>query len=223
MGEIIDKQYGHNLGACNGSAVIDVISPLSALDNELHRWEAALPHDLKTLNSAAVKDSLYRHQPSGEGDMALRFRVVLTLRSLNLTIFLHRPALVKYFELSSLQMVMDETDRILLSRLGRTSIDVCLRSAQEIISIVSFLATSEARARNLLNAWWFTLYYSRSIYLALRSQSLGFTADLDPSIQRRSGSGRHLPHHTRPDHSGPAATCRLPRRARPSCAGAVSS
>lgn len=46
-------------------------------------------------------------------------------------------------------------------RLASGSIQTCIKSAEEIIAIVHTVI-SATRAHDLLGAWWFTLYYSRS-------------------------------------------------------------
>ncbi|KIX01347.1 uncharacterized protein Z518_09072 [Rhinocladiella mackenziei CBS 650.93] len=159
MWKVIDQQYGQNLGFDSPPSVVDVISPLSRIDNELREWDRELPLELRTITSSELWDLLASYDPAGPTAKAKRFQVVLTLRYLNLTILLHRPVLVKYFELAS-SSTTDPSEMSLLNRLGRNSIDVCFRCSKEIIFIVSTLVQNAGPSRGLLNAWWFTLYYT---------------------------------------------------------------
>ena len=94
------------------------------------------------------------------GSSTLRYKVVLTLRSLNATILLHRRVLEKYLEVNSTPSY-DAEEIDLLRRLGRDSIDVLFNSSIELINIVKLLIEAGGPIRRLLNAWWFTLYYSK--------------------------------------------------------------
>jgi hypothetical protein len=162
MWKVIDQQYGQNLGFDAPPSVVDVISPLSSIDGELRDWDRSLPLWLKTITSKELPDLVSTYDPLAASGKAKRFQVVLTLRSLNLTILLHRPVLVKYFEISSTP-ALDVRETTLLGRLGRNSIDVCLKSSMEIISIVHRLVHNSGPARRLLNVWWYTLYYSKAL------------------------------------------------------------
>jgi len=161
MWKVIDQQYGQNLGFDSPPNVVDVLAPLSSIDAELREWDRSLPLWLKTIKSKELPNLISTYDTLAPSGKSKRFQVVLTLRSLNITILLHRPVLVKYFEISS-NPTSDMTETTLLSRLGRNSIDVCLRSSIEIISIVHRLVHNSGPARRLLNVWWYTLYYSKS-------------------------------------------------------------
>lgn len=185
--KVIDQQYGQNLGSDTPPAVVDVIAPLLAIDHDLRIWERELPEALQTITSGNLLDLVASYNPTGPLAKAQRFRIVLTLRYLNVTLLLHRPVLVKYFELASLPGAAAEM--ALLSRLGRNSIDVCFRNAMEIISIVNTLAQNTGPAKYLLNVWWFTLYYSKFEHIHAFSSPV---TDTSSSIQCRS---RHCRHH----------------------------
>lgn len=159
MWKVIDQQYAQNLGFDMPPTVIDVISPLSSIDNELREWDRALPWWLKTIRSTELLDLISTYDPATPSGGGKRFQVVLTLRSLNLTILLHRPVLVKYFELCNTS-ASEKTEQTLISRLGRNSIEVCFTSSVEIITIVNTLVNDPGHARRLLNVWWYALYYS---------------------------------------------------------------
>ena len=160
MWKVVEHQYGQNLGTGIASNVVDVISPLSSIENEIREWERTLPQALKTVNASEFWSLVSTYDPQSPQAKANRCRVVLTLRALNLTILLHRPVLVKLLELASLPDA-DPSEVALLKSLGHTSITTCFRSSQTIITIVSTLVASAPPLRQLLNAWWFTLYYSK--------------------------------------------------------------
>ncbi|OAL28391.1 hypothetical protein AYO22_02845 [Fonsecaea multimorphosa] len=165
MWKVIDQQYSQNLGFDTVPSVLDVISPLSSLDNEIRDWDRSLLPEMRTTDSSQLPDLTKSQDPTDPACPLLRFRVILTMRSLNLTILLHRPVLLKYFELSN-SSAIDMKELILLNRLGQHSIEVCFRSAQEIIAIVDGLVQDEVSSRHL-NAWWFTLYYTFNAALVL--------------------------------------------------------
>ncbi|KAK5210789.1 hypothetical protein LTR41_003401 [Exophiala xenobiotica] len=191
MWKVIDQQYGQNLGFDTPPAVVDVIAPLGTIDHDLRIWERDLPQELQTITSSNLLDLVACYNPAGPLAKAQRFRIVLTLRYLNVTVLLHRPVLVKYFELASLSGA--SVEMALLSRLGRNSIDVCFRSSMEIISIVNTLAKNTGPAKYLLNVWWFTLYYTfnaglviAGIMLACQDSTLSIP---DPPTRRDCKEG----------------------------------
>src|ERR1700744_4652715 len=96
MWKVIDQQYGQNLGFDTPPTVVDVISSLSTIDHELRIWERDLPQELQTITSTNLLNLVASYDSAGPLAKAQRFRVVLTLRYLNVTILLHRPVLVKY-------------------------------------------------------------------------------------------------------------------------------
>lgn len=159
--KVIDQQYGQNCGSNTPMSVLDIISPLLSIDNDLRIWNRSLPIQLKTIDSSKIQEWLVSScHPNDPASRSRRFQVVLTLRSLNVTILLHRRVLEKHLEFSSSSSLHDAAEFDMLHRLGRDSIEVLFKCSTEIISIVTILTRSHGPAQRLLPAWWFTLYYS---------------------------------------------------------------
>lgn len=91
---------------------------------------------------------------------AQTLRIVLTLRSLNIRLLLHRPILVKFLD-SGCESYKDVHDIQMLRQIGSHSLHVCMHTADEIISIVHAVVTSVDATRTSVGAWWYTLYYSK--------------------------------------------------------------
>ncbi|KAJ9602617.1 hypothetical protein H2200_012810 [Cladophialophora chaetospira] len=159
-GTIIDQLYGKNLGLDKSPSVIDIISPIAGIDNDLRDWADSLSPNLKPLSSAELLAILAAvDSPGAAFPRVNRCRVVLTLRSLNVRVLLYRPVLARYID-TAYSTVVDPAEALLLNRLGSYSLQICFRSAMEIITIVSTLVQTRGTARQWLNAWWFTLYYT---------------------------------------------------------------
>ena len=152
MGKVIERQYNQNLAPEKPQEVLDIITPLASMDNELREWDHELPPEMRTISSTELAPILPLLQRDGPPNISKRSQLHLTMRCLNLRLLLHRPVLVKYLETSHSSNV-DPTEEAMLSRLGSHSIYVCHRSATEIIKIVSALVQGRGTARKYLNAW----------------------------------------------------------------------
>lgn len=98
---------------------------------------------------------------SGESIIANPFKrltVILTLRYLNVRVLLHRQVLVKFLGLiRNNYQPTSLLDKQLLTQFGIGSLQACLESASNIISIIY----RTGKRSNLLGAWWFSSYYSK--------------------------------------------------------------
>lgn len=135
------------------------MTPLVPIGNDLRSWTRGLPACLTPVREPKLHTILASYDINDPASTTLRYKVVLTLRSLNATILLHRRVLEKYLEVNSTPSY-DAEEVELLHRLGRDSIDVLFSSSIELINIVKLLIEAGGSIRRLLNAWWFTLYYS---------------------------------------------------------------
>lgn len=90
----------------------------------------------------------------------LKFRVILTLRFLHVQILLHRPVLARSLDITGVLGVEPTEDR-LLNDIRYGSLKKCVESAMWIIDIIYELVSSSRWPRNLLGAWWYSLYYSK--------------------------------------------------------------
>lgn len=162
--DVIDSLYGGNIG-CDKPINLDTISRIFQIEHQLVGWERTLPIDLKLIQSGDI--------PLDEGGSrsSERFRVILSLRYHNLRILLHRPILVKFLDASG-KPDSDHQELALLQQVGSNSIQICVKSCIEIISIVHIIVHSTGERRCSLGAWWFSLYYTFNAALVIFASSL---------------------------------------------------
>lgn len=101
-----------------------------------------------------------------------KFRVILTLRYLNLRVLLHRPVLVKFIA-ASRSPDRDPQDLKLLQQIGMNSMQIVTESAMEIIDLVLRVVSEPGWKQSLLGAWWFSLYYSEIVPATLTGNLIG--------------------------------------------------
>ena len=153
MGRIITAVYGGNIGCDKPLAIIEYVGRLFQLEKQLVEWTRTLPLSLSQQRAESL--------PPDNREILLeeRLGVILTLRYHNLRILLHRSFLV-YFLDQLVQPALESQDLLLLLQVGPISVKACVDSAAEIISIVKTITQSTGPRRQMLGAWWFTLYYS---------------------------------------------------------------
>jgi hypothetical protein len=151
--KVISSMYEQNLGCGQPLSESQLATEMFKLEQELATWQhcVALPFCIRTHTSL-----LYDHEVACEE----RFRVILTLRFLNLQTLLHRPFLTRSLDIRSGRS-KNAGSTTSAERLAAGSIQTGLKSAEEIISMVHKII-SVGRAHDLLGAWWFSLYYGRS-------------------------------------------------------------
>ena len=151
--KVISALYEQNLGCGQPLSEMQTATEVFKLDQELNLWQrcVAPPLCIRSHDTLA-----YDYQVACEE----RFRIILTLRYLNLQILLHRPFVTMFLDVRASR---NKGTGSLSSaeRLASGSIQTCVKSAEEVISIVHTII-SEKRAHDLLGAWWFSLYYGKS-------------------------------------------------------------
>ena len=175
MSSIIDLLYDHNLGCGITASAVETVARVFKLENDLLAWQrtSCKPSLVTASNlSQAITEAeaptlvTPRNEESGSIPSSwwpayeLRLRIVITLRYNNLRILLHRPVIASLLTKAE----DDETNPgevPIIRQIGTSSVQICNRSAKEIIGIVFTLVHSKGPARGLLGAWWFTLYYSK--------------------------------------------------------------
>jgi hypothetical protein len=144
--------YGNNLGCDAFENLFDIASSLLQFEQKYIGWQHSLPANFSLIVPGA---QLF----DGRGELNLRFRLILTLRFLNVRILTHRPMLSKYLELIA-NPHSDMQQMAILKQIGANSMRICINSAVGVIKLVrDVLAPQEPRS-HLLGAWWFSLYYS---------------------------------------------------------------
>lgn len=138
----------------------EIIAHVFSLEQDLFSWERSLPDSVKLINLDQMRD--LRNTITSELDfVALRFRIVLTLRYSNFRVLLHRPVLVRFID-SCGQLQSDPQQLQLLQQLGLNSIQISMDSTVQIIDLVHDIVHQTDYQHKLLGAWWFSLYYSMS-------------------------------------------------------------
>lgn len=157
---ILDLLYDQNIGCDFTLSVSETIAHIFSMEQKLFAWERSLPQQLQLITHVDLT-SLHQDGMSDPAYYAMKFRVILTLRYLNVRVLLHRPVLVKFIAASK-SSHGDSQDVKLLQQIGMNSLGLCTSSAREIIDIVHFLVSGPRYGWkvNLLGAWWFSLYYS---------------------------------------------------------------
>ncbi|KAF2801517.1 uncharacterized protein BDZ99DRAFT_492508 [Mytilinidion resinicola] len=164
MGEIVDVLYGSNLGCGVPDNVFDIASQLLQFEQKFLIWQHSLPAALSLVEPETLDSNADEHG-------TLRFRVILTLRFLNLRILTHRPLLSKYLE--SIRSAQSASQQLpLLKQVGTNSLRTCAYSAVTIIKLMQMVLIPTSPARHLLGAWWFSLYYAFNAALVIFSTLL---------------------------------------------------
>lgn len=120
------------------------------LESKLLQWRRDLPPQLR---ARPWDDSL---SESTQNIIFDRLSIILSLRYLNTRILLHRQVLARFLEQIN-NGDRNSEEGLFLRQFGHGSLQVCLESASEIISIVHKMG----KKPSLLGAWWFSTYYSK--------------------------------------------------------------
>ncbi|KAH7020921.1 fungal-specific transcription factor domain-containing protein [Microdochium trichocladiopsis] len=160
MCKVIDMLYAHNIGCSTPTPLADTASVILQTEQQLVSWRSSLPASLKLVNADELAAD------SGVLSLQKKLRVILTLRYHNLRILAHRPILDRYLELLQ-GSVLDPHEASVLWQISHRSKSSCFQSAEVIVNVVSTTTHSSAEHRNLLGAWWFTLYYTFNAALTL--------------------------------------------------------
>ncbi len=155
---IINLFYGANIGCGPPLNVIDSVTHLFHVEQQLADWERNLRPDL----SLRISTEIPMHDPSS----LEKLRIILTLRHHNIRALLHRPILTMFLELAG-KFEVDQQEIILLQQIGSNSVKICAQSTMEIVAIVSTIVNSTGERRNWLGAWWFSLYYTFNAALTI--------------------------------------------------------
>ncbi|KAJ5373434.1 hypothetical protein N7517_005440 [Penicillium concentricum] len=193
---ILELLYGQNIGCDGPLPVSETVAHIFSLEQHLFSWERSLIHPLQLISLANINDLPHDQMSSNSQYLSLKFQVILTLRYLNLRVLLHRPILVKFIT-ASRSPDRDPQDMRLLQQIGMNSLQICADSAMEIIDIVHRVLSEPGWKRNLLGAWWFSLYYTFNAALVLigvswvyRDSSLTNSPMTDQASKARQYPGR---------------------------------
>lgn len=154
MWVILDALYGGNLGCETPQNIFDVASHLLRIEQQLLQWQISLPVSMQLVQPADMIQGDY------DSPEISRYRVILTLRYLNLRVLAHRPILQRFLEaVAGQDPESDHTST--LQQVGSNSLRTCIQSAVGIVELMTHIIQSGASQQHL-GAWWFSLYYSTS-------------------------------------------------------------
>ncbi|XHG08619.1 hypothetical protein AWENTII_011713 [Aspergillus wentii] len=166
MWNILELLYGQNLGCDTPLTVSEAVSHVFTMEQNLFSWEKTLPEMLRPTSSARLKEAAHNDPKSNLEFFSWKFRVILTLRYLNVRILLHRPILVKFIDTCG-SSDRDTDELKLLQQIGMNSMQICTNCAMELIDLVHTFMSDSGWQRNLQGAWWFTLYYTFNASLVI--------------------------------------------------------
>lgn len=180
MWNIIDLLYGQNLGCDAPLPVSETVAQVFSMEQHMFSWEKCLPDSLRLISPGMLKEAT--HAPANDIQFfTWKFRVILTLRYLNLRVLLHRPVLVRFVDACG-GFQPDPQELRLLQQIGLNSMQICADSAMEIIDLVYDVVHQSDWRHNVLGAWWFSLYYSKSEFQFASSNANGRTAAFNSAL-----------------------------------------
>lgn len=119
-----------------------------------------LPGGLSIIRPNEVAQRLAQDEPASPSHLALKIQTVLTLRFLNVRLLLHRAILLRTLGSNAAAASLDH-EVALLQHIGPSSTKTCLESAVHTLDLVHATVTSSGSHKEVLGAWWFSLYYSK--------------------------------------------------------------
>ncbi|KAI5200553.1 hypothetical protein E4T39_05706 [Aureobasidium subglaciale] len=155
---VVKQLYDGNLGCNTIQPVAELVPNLFSLEQDLSQWSLNLHEEVSLIQSEDIAKLSESLNPS-----SIRFRVVLTLRYLNVELLLHRHFVVRSLGSQSADAQVRQSSRS-LEHLSAGAIQSSVRAAQESISIVQKILARGPVGRRMLGAWWFTLFYALTIF-----------------------------------------------------------
>ena len=151
--KVVEKLYGQNLGCEAPMGELELLTITFQLERTLEEWQSTLPREMALKIENPINFGSTDERPFE------RFRIILTLRYLNLDVLLHRQALVRSID----ERIKDDASPTSKSvdNMQANCIQTCIRSAETIISILHTVITADGGSKDLLGAWWFSLYYCK--------------------------------------------------------------
>ncbi|KAH8892864.1 hypothetical protein GQ53DRAFT_646245 [Thozetella sp. PMI_491] len=161
IGNAIDLLYGGNLGCGDHILTYELITRILKLRHLQDEWARRLPPHMTLVKA----ESFWEHvKPDPVLD---RFRVILTLRYHNLRVLTHRVVLARLCDLVGHASDEQNHDVMGLKDVIGSTVEISIESTTEIIGIIYAIVQSADSRRDLLGAWWFTLYYAFDAALVL--------------------------------------------------------
>ena len=145
----MEKVFQNNFGSDKSISCSSLFQQIISIEPRLATWKAKLPEYLRVQTKEDVR------QNSQEASIFHPLRTVITLRYLCARVLLHRPMVARFLDHDGMKEGASEEWSFLLD-FGRTSLEIGVRSAAEMIEIIY---TSFACRHHMLTTWWFSIYY----------------------------------------------------------------
>ncbi|KAF4965570.1 hypothetical protein FSARC_6655 [Fusarium sarcochroum] len=162
MGRIIVTLYGSNLGCDDQTSETTTMTSIIQLGQELADWQVSLPTQLGLYSVCDLPHDTEIQNPTVE-----RFRVVLTLRYLNVQLLLHRPTFIRSLGVLLKEPKLPHRNAGSVNNMQASFDKAFVQVAENIIDIIYAVLMRPDHGRHLIGAWWFTLYYAFSAALAV--------------------------------------------------------
>ncbi|KIV90584.1 hypothetical protein PV10_07870 [Exophiala mesophila] len=151
---ILDEVYKNNMNGNDTISSLDVYHSIMLVESKLAAWRASVPPQLQSMIpfpvSSGMDTSVGFGQEQGLG-------MVLTLRYLHTRMLLHRQ-MISCFLRHERTVKTGHSELPFLMEFGKSSLEVCLRSAVHIIDGLRSQFTNAGQLRSLTTSW-FQIYY----------------------------------------------------------------
>ncbi|KAF5579854.1 hypothetical protein FPCIR_10919 [Fusarium pseudocircinatum] len=164
MGRIIGSLYGSNLGCEDQSSDTATMTSMIQFGQELSDWQNSLPQQLGLRSVDNMPDNT---DENIQDPLREKFRIILTLRYLNVQLLLHRPIFIRSLGTLLREAKTPYRHAGSISSMHANFDRVFVQVAENIIDIIYTILTRPDHGRHLIGAWWFTLYYAFSAALAI--------------------------------------------------------
>lgn len=128
MWNVIQTAYGGNLGSESNVGVVESITRIFPIEQQLVHWKRRLPPTLVLQQAVNVAPSPVQMIDSQDFSLE-KFRVILTLRYHNLRVLLHRPILVSILDLAGNSSLLgDPESSRYLEQVGSNSVQYVIQT-----------------------------------------------------------------------------------------------
>jgi hypothetical protein len=128
MWTIVTVSYDGNVGCDVDLPVLDVVSHVFRMEQQLVDWERSLPTSLYLRKPQDI--------PTDSSEPTEKFRIILTLRHHNLRILLHRPMIVRFLDIIGKSDITNPEVAV-LRKIGANSIYISVQASMDIITMIS--------------------------------------------------------------------------------------
>ncbi|KAL3461942.1 fungal-specific transcription factor domain-containing protein [Aspergillus heterothallicus] len=153
INKALESLYDSNLGSDEKIPDYELITRVLRLRHSLQEWVSQLPSHMGLITARECLTDI------GRNPTIDRFRIILTMRYHNIRLLIHRVVLVRLCEYIDDGDDLNH-DTLALQDIIRSTVQISLESATEIINILGTLAEAQWAQRGLLGVWWCTLYHT---------------------------------------------------------------